>query len=74
MLRNLVHFGQEANDSMSYLEDHKKEKPVFIFAGYLHKMEEFLNVIMGFRRRVGHIIHIENYSDKELAAMTRRQL
>ena len=68
-------FGQEAIDTiMSHLEDHKEEKPVFIFAGYHHKMEEFLDSNMGFRRRVGHIIHIQNYTDDDLAAMTRRQL
>ena len=68
-------FGQEAiNTIMSFMDDVKKEKPVFIFAGYKQEMEEFIAVNDGFRRRVGHTIHMSNYTDDDLATMTRRQL
>ena len=37
-------------------------------------MEEFIAVNDGFRRRVGHTIHMFNYTGDDLATMTRRQL
>ena len=57
---------------MRYLD--KLNAPVFIFAGYRDKMEDFLNANLGLKRRLNTVLHLSDYSAVDLDHITRLKL
>ena len=53
---------------LTAMEEHKSDT-VFIFAGYVDEIQEFLASNPGIQSRIGYIFHFENYSPKELTTM-----
>ena len=53
---------------LTAMEEHKSDT-VFIFAGYVDEMQEFLASNPGIQSRIGYTFHFENYSPEELTAM-----
>lgn len=53
---------------LTAMEEHKSDT-VFIFAGYVNEMQEFMASNPGIQSRIGYTFHFENYSPEELTAM-----
>lgn len=53
---------------LTAMEEHKQDT-VFIFAGYVEEMQEFLASNPGILSRIGYTFHFEDYSPKELTEM-----
>ena len=53
---------------LTAMEEHKKDT-VFIFAGYVDEMQEFLMSNPGIQSRIGYTFHFEDYSPDELTKM-----
>lgn len=53
---------------LTAMEEHKSDT-VFIFAGYVDEMQEFLASNPGIQSRIGYTFHFDNYSPEELTAM-----
>ena len=53
---------------LTAMEEHKKDT-VFIFAGYVDEMQEFLLSNPGIQSRIGYTFHFEDYSPEELTKM-----
>jgi len=71
-------FGKEAIETiMRYLlpsPSPSQPCPVFVFAGYKKEMKNFLNQNPGLSRRIENIIHLDDFSDEDLAAIIRIKL
>lgn len=53
---------------LTAMEEHKSDT-VFVFAGYVEEMQEFLLSNPGLQSRIGYTFHFENYSPAELTQM-----
>ena len=53
---------------LTAMEEHKSDT-VFIFAGYVNEMREFVESNPGIQSRIGYTFHFENYSPEELTTM-----
>ena len=53
---------------LTAMEEHKSDT-VFIFAGYVDEMQEFLATNPGIQSRIGYTFHFEDYSPEELTSM-----
>ena len=53
---------------LTAMEEHKSNT-VFIFAGYVDEMQDFLESNPGIQSRIGYTFHFENYSPDELTEM-----
>lgn len=53
---------------LTAMEEHKKDT-VFIFAGYVDRMQEFLMSNPGIQSRIGYTFHFEDYTPDELTKM-----
>lgn len=53
---------------LTAMEEHKSDT-VFIFAGYVDEMLEFLAMNPGIQSRIGYTFHFEDYSAEELTRM-----
>lgn len=53
---------------LTAMEEHK-EDTVFIFAGYVDEMQEFLAMNPGIQSRIGYTFHFEDYTAAELTQM-----
>jgi len=53
---------------LTAMEEHKADT-VFIFAGYVDEMQEFLAMNPGIQSRIGYTFHFEDYSAEELTRM-----
>ena len=58
---------------LTAMESHKDDT-VFIFAGYVDKMQDFLKSNPGLSSRIGFTFHFEDYSTEELTEMYKRKL
>ena len=54
--------------------DRKIKKTIFIFAGYLCEMEDFLRVNLGLSRRIPNVLQFNDYTPMELAEITNKLL
>ena len=54
--------------------DRKIKKTIFIFAGYLCEMEDFLRVNLGLSRRIPNVLQFNDYTPMELAEITKKLL
>ena len=52
--------------------DWKTKNPIFIFAGYLCEMEDFLRVNPGLSRRIPNVLQFNDYTPMELAEITNK--
>ena len=50
------------------------EGPIFIFAGYLKEMEQFLLTNPGLRSRIGHTFDFADYDVRDLAKIFTREV
>ncbi len=65
-------YGQEACDTfIKELED-KRDKFMLILAGYTKEMEDFMDTNLGFRSRIPHIIHFEDYSVDQMVSIFKK--
>ncbi len=53
---------------LTAMEEHKADT-VFVFAGYVDEMQEFLAMNPGIQSRIGYTFHFEDYSAEELTRM-----
>ena len=53
---------------LTAMEEHKSDT-VFIFAGYVDEMQEFLALNPGILSRIGYTFHFDDYSPEELTGM-----
>ena len=53
---------------LTAMEEHKSDT-VFIFAGYVEEMQEFLLSNPGIQSRIGYTFHFEDYTPEELTGM-----
>lgn len=53
---------------LTAMEEHKSDT-VFVFAGYVNEMQEFMASNPGIQSRIGYTFHFENYSPEELTSM-----
>ena len=61
--------GNECIDVLlTAMEEHKADT-VFVFAGYVDEMQEFLAMNPGIQSRIGYTFHFEDYSAEELTRM-----
>ena len=58
---------------LTAMEEHKGDT-VFIFAGYVEQMQEFIAMNPGIRSRIGYTFHFEDYSAQELTRMYREKM
>lgn len=58
---------------LTAMEEHKSDT-VFIFAGYVDQMQDFLAMNPGIRSRIGYTFHFEDYSPEELTEIYARKM
>ncbi|MBR4864379.1 MAG: AAA family ATPase [Oscillospiraceae bacterium] len=58
---------------LTAMEEHKSDT-VFIFAGYVEQMQDFLAMNPGLRSRIGYTFHFEDYSAEELTEIYSRKM
>ncbi len=58
---------------LTAMEEHKSDT-VFIFAGYVEQMQDFLAMNPGIRSRIGYTFHFEDYSSQELTEMFAKKV
>lgn len=61
--------GREAIEVFLTAMEERKSDTVFIFAGYVDQMQEFLAMNPGIQSRIGYTFHFEDYSPAELTCM-----
>lgn len=67
-------YGQEACDTfIKELED-KRDKFMLILAGYTKEMEDFMDTNPGFRSRIPHVIHFEDYSVDQMVSIFKKMV
>mmetsp|Transcript_23194 Transcript_23194/g.38148 ORF Transcript_23194/g.38148 Transcript_23194/m.38148 type:complete len:982 (-) Transcript_23194:515-3460(-) len=65
-------FGKKAFETiMTEMTSARKDRVIFIFAGYKKPMDEFIKANEGMERRIGLRLHFEDYSPPELAQICR---
>ncbi|MBR2310776.1 MAG: AAA family ATPase [Oscillospiraceae bacterium] len=58
---------------LTAMEEHKSDT-VFIFAGYVNEMQDFLATNPGIQSRIGYTFHFEDYTADELTQMFARKM
>ena len=58
---------------LTAMEEHKSDT-VFIFAGYINEMQEFLASNPGIQSRIGYTFHFEDYDPEDLAKMYQEKM
>ena len=65
-------YGKEAIDTLMKRMEDDRGKFVVIAAGYMDKMEEFLQMNAGLASRFTHKLHIDDYNEDELLAIYKK--
>jgi len=67
-------FGNECIEVLlTAMEEHKSDT-VFIFAGYVEQMQDFLAMNPGIQSRIGYTFHFDDYTTEELTEMYEKKM
>jgi len=67
-------FGREAIETLLTAMEEHKEDTIFIFAGYVNEMQDFLSMNPGLQSRIGFTFHFPDYKPEELQEIFRKKI